>query len=86
MTLQNHLNQKYNRQFEKLSRNCLNKRTRSCIQQDPAKVKFYGTAKIYKLPVNGGINELLIQQIVSNLTTATYNLAKYLSKLLPHLR
>ena len=48
--------------------------------------KFYGTAKIYKLPVNGGINELPIQQIVSNLTTATYNLAKYLSKLLSPLR
>ena len=42
--------------------------------------KFYGTTKIHELPVNGGINELPIRPIVSN--TATYNLAKYLSKLL----
>ena len=48
--------------------------------------KFYGIAKIYKLPVNGGINELPIRRIVSNLNTATYNFAKYLSKLLSPLR
>ena len=30
--------------------------------------QFYRTAKIYKLPVNGGINELPIRPIVSNLT------------------
>ena len=48
--------------------------------------KFYGTAKIHKLPVDGGINELPIRPIVSNLNTATYNLAKYLSKLLSPLR
>ena len=47
---------------------------------------FYGTAKIHKLPVNGGINGLPIRPIVSNLNTATYNLAKYLSKLLSPLR
>ena len=43
--------------------------------------RFYGTVKIHKLPVNGGINELPIRPTVSNLNTATYNLAKYLSKL-----
>ena len=48
--------------------------------------KFYGTSKIHKLPVNGGINELPIRPIVSNLNTATYSLAKYLSKLLSPLR
>ena len=48
--------------------------------------KFYGTAKIHKLLVKGGINELPIRPIVSNLNTATYNLAKYLSKLLSPLR
>ena len=48
--------------------------------------KFYGTAKIHKLSVNCGINDLPIRQIVSNLNTATYNLAKYLSKLLAPLR
>ena len=48
--------------------------------------KFYGIAKIHKLSVNGGINELTIRPIVSNLNTSTYNLAKYLSKLLSSLR
>ena len=48
--------------------------------------KFYGTAKIHKLPVNRGINQLPIRPIVSNLNTATYNLAKYFSKLLSPLR
>ena len=38
--------------------------TRSC----PG--KFYGTTKIHKFPVNGGINELPIQPIVSILNTA----------------
>ena len=48
--------------------------------------KLYGTAKIHKLLVNGGISELPIWPLVSNLNTATYNLAKYLSKLLSPLR
>ena len=48
--------------------------------------KFYGTAKIRKLSVNGGINDLPIKPIVSSLKTATYNLAKYLSQLLSPLR
>ena len=48
--------------------------------------KFYGTAKIHKLPVHGGINELPIRPIVSNLNTATCNLAKYLSKYLSPLQ
>ena len=43
--------------------------------------KFYGTGKVHKLPVNGGINELPIRPAVSNLNIATFNLAKYLSKL-----
>ena len=32
--------------------------------------KFYGTTKIHKFPVNGGINELPIRPIVSILNTA----------------
>ena len=49
-------------------------------------LKKYGTAKIHKLPVKGGINELPIRPIVSNLNTATYNLVKCLSKLLSPLQ
>ena len=46
--------------------------------------KFYGTTKIHKIPVNGNIDDLPIRPILSN--TATYNLAKYLTKLLAPLR
>ena len=48
--------------------------------------KFYNTAKIHKVPGNGNIQQLPIIRIVSNLNTATYQLAKYLSKTLSPLR
>ena len=48
--------------------------------------KFYGTAKLHKLPVNGKIDDLPIRPIVSNTNAATYQLAKHLSKLLSPLR
>ena len=38
--------------------------------------KFYGTAKMHKIPVNGNIDDLPIRPVVSNINTATYNLAK----------
>ena len=41
---------------------------------------------MHKLPVKGGINELPICPIVSNLSTATYVLAKYIFKLLSPLQ
>ena len=44
--------------------------------------KFYGTAKIHKLSPNDTINELPLIPIVSNISTAAYNLSKYLYKLL----
>ena len=44
--------------------------------------KFYGTAKVHKLPERGNMDQLLIRPIVSNIGTATYQLAKYLAKLL----
>ena len=44
--------------------------------------KFYGTAKMHKLSVNGNLNDLPLPPIVSNINTSTYNLAKFLSKLL----
>ena len=44
--------------------------------------KFYGTAKIRKLPPNGFIDNLALRPILSNINTASYQLAKYLAKLL----
>ena len=44
--------------------------------------KFYGTAKIHKLPPDGNINNLPLRPIISNIDTASYQLAKYLAQLL----
>ena len=44
--------------------------------------KFYGTAKIHKLSLNGKVDDLPLRPIVSNINTATYNLPKFLSKLM----
>ena len=45
-------------------------------------VKFYGTGKIHQLPDNGNVEQLPIRPIVSNMEIVTYQLAKYLAKLL----
>ena len=44
--------------------------------------KFYGTAKKHKLTPNGPVDDLHIRQIISNIGTASYQLAKHLAKLL----
>ena len=44
--------------------------------------KFYGTTKKHKVPVNGTINDLPLRPIISNIGTASYQLANYLAKLL----
>ena len=43
---------------------------------------FYGTPKLHKIGKNGNINDLPLRPIVSNIGTATYHLAKHLSKVL----
>ena len=48
--------------------------------------KFYGTAKLHTLPANGKIDDLPIRPIMSNINTATYQLARHLSKVLSPLR
>ena len=44
--------------------------------------KFYGIAKLHNLPINGKVNYLPLLLIISNTNTSTYNLVKFLSKLL----
>ena len=44
--------------------------------------KFYGTAKVHKLAINDTVEELPLRPIVSNLNTATYQLARYLANIL----
>ena len=41
---------------------------------------------MHKLPVNGNLSHLQLRSIVSDINTSTYNLAKFLSKLLSPLR
>ena len=43
--------------------------------------KFYDSAKIHKLKLNGKVDQLTIRTIVSIIETATYNLARHLGKL-----
>ena len=44
--------------------------------------KFYGTAKIHKLPPNQGIDNLPLRPVISNINTATYELAHYIAQVL----
>ena len=44
--------------------------------------RFYGTAKMHKLKPDHTVEDLPLRPIISNIGTATYQLAKYLAKLL----
>ena len=44
--------------------------------------KFYGAAKVHKVPNNSTAEHLPLKPIISNIGTATYDLAKYLAQLL----
>ena len=48
----------------------------------PSPRKFYGTAKLHKVPNNSTVEHLPLRPIISNIRTATYDLAKYLAQLL----
>ena len=43
---------------------------------------FYTTAKVHKLQSGEGLNELTMRPIISNVGTATYEIAKFLNSLL----
>ena len=47
--------------------------------------RFYGKAKAHEIFRNDTLDKLLFRPIVSNIGTASYQLAKYLAKLLPPL-
>ena len=48
--------------------------------------KFYGTSKLHKIDPKGLVDDLPVRPIIYNINTSTYNLSKYLEKLLAHLR
>ena len=47
--------------------------------------RFYGTAKVHKIDRNDKVDKLPLRPIVSNIGTASYQLAKYFAKLLSSL-
>ena len=47
-----------------------------------ALARFYGTAKIHKSKNDRAVDELPIRPVISNINTASFQLAKYLAKLL----
>ena len=47
-----------------------------------APARFYGTTKIHKLKNDRAVDKLPIRPIISNIQTASYQLPKYLAKLL----
>ena len=49
-------------------------------------VKFYGTPKLHKIQQNGHVDDLPIRPVVSKFGTETYNLLKYLAKMLVPMR
>ena len=53
---------------------------------DSAPARFYGAAKIHILKNDSTVDELPIQPIISNISTASWQLGKYLAKLLSPLR
>ena len=55
--------------------------SKSCLTVS-SPVKFYGTAKLHKVPSNSTVQQLPFKPIISNIGTATYDLAKYLAELL----
>ena len=59
--------------------------TRNYIQQVHT-LESFTELQLHKLPVNGKIDDLPIRPTVSNINTATYQLAKHLSKVLSPLR
>ena len=55
--------------------------SKSCLTVS-SPMKFYGTAKLHKVPSNSTVQQLPFKPIISNIGTATYDLAKYLAELL----
>ena len=80
------LQQKIQRILRKLKSKITDQKYKHSYPTGSQPGKFYSTAKLHKLPVNGNLNYLPARPIVCNTDTSTYNLAKFLSKLLSPLR
>ena len=73
---------RYKECFTKSSQNLTDQEYKRLYPSGSAPGKFYGTAKLHKISINDDVDKLLIRPIISNIGTPTYQLAKYLAKIL----
>ena len=91
MILQNQLKERYNDYWEILNLDCRRKSiaervllfipkylTGSCTEN------FYWMVKIHKVPPDGNLSNLPLRPTISNISTTSYQTAKYLAQLLSH--
>ena len=80
--LQKLMKGRYKECFTKSSQNLTDQEYKRLYPGGSAPGKFYGTAKLHKILINDDVDKLPIRPIISNTRTTTYQLAKYLAKLL----
>ena len=73
---------KVQRALREIKQDLEEKEYKQLYPQGSRPARFYGTAKVHKVPQNGDPSTLPIRPIVSNIGTATYKTSKYLAKLL----
>ena len=73
---------KVNRAIKKIKYHLSTTEYRTLYPSRSAPDKFYGIAKKHKIPVNGTVDDFPLRPIISNIRTASDNLAKYLAKTL----
>ena len=73
---------KLQRMLRKIKPNLTDQEYKRLYPSGSAPGKFYGTAKLHKISVNDGLDKLPIRSVISNIGAPTYQLAKYLAKLL----
>ena len=73
---------KVQRLLRKIKPNLTDQEYKRLYPSGSAPGKFYSTAKLHKISINDGVDKLTIRPITSNIGTPTYQLGKYLAKLL----
>ena len=73
---------KLQRMLRKIKPNLTDQEYKRLYPSGSAPGKFYGTAKLHKISINDDVDKLPIRPIISNTRTTTYQLAKYLARLL----
>ena len=73
---------KVQRMLRKIKPNLTDQEYKRLYPSGSAPGKFYCTVKLYRISINDGLYKLPIRPIISNIGSPTYQLAKYLEKLL----